>query len=119
MPGTFDAQSGTLSRYPTEPGEDCVRYPQRLLQVSGAPLEKLYVSQHRQAGCAALLVRNSNLRRIEILTDQPFRWARLFNFADNGAMIAYAGMIRLKAGTSGELSVSVRPRWPLAELPAA
>ncbi|SQA97619.1 t(6)A37 threonylcarbamoyladenosine biosynthesis protein [Cedecea neteri] len=38
---------------------------------------------------------------------------------DNGAMIAYAGMIRLKAGTSGELSVSVRPRWPLAELPAA
>jgi len=38
---------------------------------------------------------------------------------DNGAMIAYAGMIRLKAGTAGELSVTVRPRWPLAELPAA
>lgn len=38
---------------------------------------------------------------------------------DNGAMIAYAGLIRLKAGTSGELSVTVRPRWPLAELPAA
>lgn len=38
---------------------------------------------------------------------------------DNGAMIAYAGMIRLKAGTAEELSVTVRPRWPLAELPAA
>ncbi|MCS3432944.1 tRNA (adenosine(37)-N6)-threonylcarbamoyltransferase complex transferase subunit TsaD [Klebsiella sp. BIGb0407] len=38
---------------------------------------------------------------------------------DNGAMIAYAGMIRLKAGTVGELSVTVRPRWPLAELPPA
>lgn len=38
---------------------------------------------------------------------------------DNGAMIAYAGLIRLKAGTAGELSVTVRPRWPLAELPAA
>lgn len=37
---------------------------------------------------------------------------------DNGAMIAYAGMVRLKGGTRGELSVSVRPRWPLAELPA-
>ncbi|WP_336769256.1 tRNA (adenosine(37)-N6)-threonylcarbamoyltransferase complex transferase subunit TsaD [Pantoea endophytica] len=37
---------------------------------------------------------------------------------DNGAMIAYAGMVRLKGGTSGGLSVSVRPRWPLAELPA-
>ncbi|PVZ85096.1 tRNA (adenosine(37)-N6)-threonylcarbamoyltransferase complex transferase subunit TsaD [Serratia sp. S1B] len=37
---------------------------------------------------------------------------------DNGAMIAYAGMIRLKNGGNSELSVSVRPRWPLAELPA-
>ncbi|BDH44530.1 tRNA N6-adenosine threonylcarbamoyltransferase [Salmonella enterica subsp. enterica serovar Choleraesuis] len=37
---------------------------------------------------------------------------------DNGAMIAYAGMVRFKAGVEGELSVSVRPRWPLAELPA-
>lgn len=37
---------------------------------------------------------------------------------DNGAMIAYAGMVRLKSGADQELSVSVRPRWPLAELPA-
>lgn len=37
---------------------------------------------------------------------------------DNGAMIAYAGLIRLKSGANSELSVSVRPRWPLAELPA-
>ncbi|CNK43724.1 putative DNA-binding/iron metalloprotein/AP endonuclease [Yersinia mollaretii] len=36
---------------------------------------------------------------------------------DNGAMIAYAGLIRLKSGVNSELSVSVRPRWPLAELP--
>ena len=36
---------------------------------------------------------------------------------DNGAMIAYAGMVRLKGGTDGGLSVTVRPRWPLAELP--
>jgi len=35
---------------------------------------------------------------------------------DNGAMIAYAGMVRLKGGTSSDLSVSVRPRWPLSEL---
>ncbi|WP_025119971.1 MULTISPECIES: tRNA (adenosine(37)-N6)-threonylcarbamoyltransferase complex transferase subunit TsaD [unclassified Serratia (in: enterobacteria)] len=37
---------------------------------------------------------------------------------DNGAMIAYAGMVRLKNGGDPELSVTVRPRWPLAELPA-
>ncbi|MCG8708742.1 tRNA (adenosine(37)-N6)-threonylcarbamoyltransferase complex transferase subunit TsaD [Brenneria sp. 4F2] len=37
---------------------------------------------------------------------------------DNGAMIAYAGSIRLQQGESPDLSVTVRPRWPLAELPA-
>lgn len=37
---------------------------------------------------------------------------------DNGAMIAYAGMVRLVAGQHTDLSVTVRPRWPLAELPA-
>ncbi|KEA53441.1 MULTISPECIES: tRNA (adenosine(37)-N6)-threonylcarbamoyltransferase complex transferase subunit TsaD [Mangrovibacter] len=38
---------------------------------------------------------------------------------DNGAMIAYAGMVRFKAGGVSDLGVRVRPRWPLAELPAA
>ncbi|OIX90379.1 tRNA (adenosine(37)-N6)-threonylcarbamoyltransferase complex transferase subunit TsaD [Serratia fonticola] len=37
---------------------------------------------------------------------------------DNGAMIAYAGMVRMKNGGTPELGVTVRPRWPLAELPA-
>lgn len=36
---------------------------------------------------------------------------------DNGAMIALAGLIRLKGGTTTGLGVMVRPRWPLAELP--
>ncbi|MFT3759389.1 tRNA (adenosine(37)-N6)-threonylcarbamoyltransferase complex transferase subunit TsaD [Thauera sp.] len=37
---------------------------------------------------------------------------------DNGAMIAFAGAMRLAAGeaVSGEPSVRIRPRWPLAEL---
>lgn len=37
---------------------------------------------------------------------------------DNGAMIAYAGAIRLRQGEIQDLAVRVRPRWPLAELPA-
>lgn len=37
---------------------------------------------------------------------------------DNGAMIALAGLIRLKGGANAGLGVTVRPRWPLAELPA-
>ncbi|WP_075183044.1 tRNA (adenosine(37)-N6)-threonylcarbamoyltransferase complex transferase subunit TsaD [Pantoea sp. 1.19] len=44
-------------------------------------------------------------------------YARPAFCTDNGAMIAYAGMVRLKAGVNGELGVTVRPRWPLAELP--
>lgn len=36
---------------------------------------------------------------------------------DNGAMIAYAGMQRLKAGHTADLGVNVKPRWPIETLP--
>ena len=35
---------------------------------------------------------------------------------DNGAMIAFAGYQRLKAGQSDGLSVTTTPRWPMTEL---
>lgn len=35
---------------------------------------------------------------------------------DNGAMIAYAGCLRLMAGQSEELKINVRARWPMEEL---
>jgi tRNA N6-adenosine threonylcarbamoyltransferase len=35
---------------------------------------------------------------------------------DNGAMIAYAGWQRLRAGQSDDLSFGARPRWPLEQL---
>ncbi|GGW80467.1 tRNA (adenosine(37)-N6)-threonylcarbamoyltransferase complex transferase subunit TsaD [Alteromonas halophila] len=35
---------------------------------------------------------------------------------DNGAMIAYAGMQRLKAGQTSDLSAKATPRWPLDSL---
>ncbi|CAM5223025.1 tRNA (adenosine(37)-N6)-threonylcarbamoyltransferase complex transferase subunit TsaD [Alishewanella longhuensis] len=37
---------------------------------------------------------------------------------DNGAMIAFAGYQRLKAGQQQDLTIGVTPRWPLALLPA-
>jgi N6-L-threonylcarbamoyladenine synthase len=37
---------------------------------------------------------------------------------DNGAMIAYAGCQRLLAGQQENLSVTVKSRWPMVELPA-
>ena len=35
---------------------------------------------------------------------------------DNGAMIAYAGYLRLQHGHQESLSIEVRPRWPMTEL---
>lgn len=37
---------------------------------------------------------------------------------DNGAMIAFAGMQRLKAGVYADLTFKATPRWPLDSLPA-
>lgn len=37
---------------------------------------------------------------------------------DNGAMIAYAGWQRLRAGQHEQLEFSIRPRWPMQELVA-
>lgn len=37
---------------------------------------------------------------------------------DNGAMIAYAGWLRLSHGQTADLALQVRPRWPLNELEA-
>ncbi|MCG3730204.1 tRNA (adenosine(37)-N6)-threonylcarbamoyltransferase complex transferase subunit TsaD [Vibrio cincinnatiensis] len=37
---------------------------------------------------------------------------------DNGAMIAYAGMQRLKNGDVTELSIEAKPRWPIDQLTA-
>ena len=35
---------------------------------------------------------------------------------DNGAMIAYAGALRLQSGASETLGIHTRPRWPMTEL---
>ncbi|WP_395792773.1 tRNA (adenosine(37)-N6)-threonylcarbamoyltransferase complex transferase subunit TsaD [Aquimonas sp.] len=37
---------------------------------------------------------------------------------DNGAMIAFAGALRLAAGQTAEAALTVRPRWDMAALPA-
>ena len=37
---------------------------------------------------------------------------------DNGAMIAFAGWLRLRSGQSESLAISARPRWDMASLPA-
>ncbi|XOV84229.1 MAG: tRNA (adenosine(37)-N6)-threonylcarbamoyltransferase complex transferase subunit TsaD [bacterium] len=36
---------------------------------------------------------------------------------DNGAMIAFAGALRLMAGQSNNLAIDTKPRWPMVDLP--
>ncbi len=45
-------------------------------------------------------------------------YPRLEYCTDNGAMIAYAGLQRLKAGETVGLEIVVKPRWSLEELTA-
>lgn len=43
-------------------------------------------------------------------------YPRLAFCTDNGAMIAYAGMVHLKQQHFAPLSIDVKPRWPLSDL---
>jgi N6-L-threonylcarbamoyladenine synthase len=48
--------------------------------------------------------------------DMTVYYPRPIFCTDNGAMIAYAGYLRLAAGQCDSLGFSVRPRWPMSEL---
>lgn len=61
---------------------------------------------------------NRKLReRLQDLKAKVF-FPRLEFCTDNGAMIAYAGALRLQAGASEPPIIQPRPRWPLVELEA-
>ncbi len=61
---------------------------------------------------------NRRLRsRLQDLSAQVF-FPRLEFCTDNGAMIAYAGALRLLAGAHEPPVIQARPRWPLTELAA-
>ena len=61
---------------------------------------------------------NRKLReRLNDLKAEVF-FPRLEFCTDNGAMIAYAGALRLQAGAAEPPIIQARPRWPLVELEA-
>ncbi|GAA4858241.1 tRNA (adenosine(37)-N6)-threonylcarbamoyltransferase complex transferase subunit TsaD [Luteimonas vadosa] len=79
------------------------------------------------AGCGTLIVAggvgaNKRLRaRLhEMAATRGGRvcFPRMELCTDNGAMIAYAGALRLQAGQHDDASVHVAPRWDMALLPA-
>lgn len=79
------------------------------------------------AGCETLVVAGgvgANKRLRERLAQMAERRGGRVAFprpafcTDNGAMIAYAGALRLQAGQHEGAAVMVTPRWDMAELPA-
>jgi N6-L-threonylcarbamoyladenine synthase len=84
----------------------------RAMQQTG--LQRLVVS----GGVSA----NSRLRQRldKLVADQHGKvyYPRLEFCTDNGAMIAYAGCLRLQAGQHASIVIEARPRWKLQELDA-
>ncbi|NCF44732.1 MAG: tRNA (adenosine(37)-N6)-threonylcarbamoyltransferase complex transferase subunit TsaD [Proteobacteria bacterium] len=77
-----------------------------------------------QTGASQLVIAggvsaNTRLRtELESKLDAEVVYAPLNLCTDNGAMIAYAGALRLLGGASENLSITTRPRWPMTELAA-
>ncbi len=90
-------------------------------------LEAKSVAGLRQCGLARLVVAGGVGANAQLRARLHERAARdgfelffppLHLCTDNGAMIARAGLVRLRAAAVGAGSFSVRPRWPLAEAAA-
>ena len=77
-----------------------------------------------QSGAQQLVIAggvSANIRLRQELTDKlqaEIVYAPLALCTDNGAMIAYAGALRMLGGAQEDLSINTRPRWPMTELPA-
>ncbi|MHA7880873.1 MAG: tRNA (adenosine(37)-N6)-threonylcarbamoyltransferase complex transferase subunit TsaD [Saccharospirillum sp.] len=77
---------------------------------------------HRALVIAGGVSANRRLReKLQAMADAQrckLFYPRLEFCTDNGAMIAYAGFVRLQAGQQSDLGIEVRARWPLDTLEA-
>ncbi|MCW8934802.1 MAG: tRNA (adenosine(37)-N6)-threonylcarbamoyltransferase complex transferase subunit TsaD [Gammaproteobacteria bacterium] len=69
-------------------------------------------------GVGANLRLRASLRAMMEKEGGELFYPRIEFCTDNGAMIAYAGALRLQAGEVEPLAVNVRARWPMSELAA-
>lgn len=67
-------------------------------------------------GVAANSAVRAMLERLGSEYDMPISLPPFNLCTDNAAMIAWAGLERLRAGQSANMAVAARPRWPLSEL---
>jgi N6-L-threonylcarbamoyladenine synthase len=68
-------------------------------------------------GVGANVLLRERLKAMTEATGREVFYPRPQFCTDNGAMIAYAGSVRLSAGQQQGLDFSVRPRWRLTDLP--
>jgi len=64
---------------------------------------------------ANVSVRNKLTHEMQLLNVTAFFPPKKY-CTDNGAMIAFAGCLRLMKGESQPLTIEVKPRWPLADI---
>jgi len=69
-------------------------------------------------GVGANLRLRASLQAMMEKEDGELFYPRVEFCTDNGAMIAYAGCLRLAAGETEPLAINVRARWPMSELEA-
>ena len=67
-------------------------------------------------GVSANTELRSRLGELALKHHREVHYPPLHLCTDNGAMIAYAGYLRLQYGHQESLSIDVRPRWPMTEL---
>lgn len=82
----------------------------RALQETG--MKRLVVA----GGVSANRTIRSRLQEMADEIGSRVYFPRLEFCTDNGAMIAFAGCLRLAAGQRESTAIAARPRWPLAEL---
>ena len=83
---------------------------QRAIQQTG--LSRLVLA----GGVSANLALRDKLKVLGGKHDVEIYYPELKLCTDNGAMIAYAGLQRLRQNHTEDLSITVRPRWPMTEL---
>ena len=67
-------------------------------------------------GVAANKAIRTRLQTVAAQHGLPFCAPPVALCTDNGAMVAWAGIERLRLGMTDSLDLAARPRWPLAEL---
>ena len=120
------ARSGGLRR--SDRADLCASFQAAVADVLAEKTRRALVeAKARHAGCTALAVAGgvaanqllrARLESVAMAAGVGFVAPPLRLCTDNAAMIAWAGLERLRLGLSDDMTLSARPRWPLDDTAA-